>query len=228
MHPNLEAVAQIIPCLKQVLGPRFEVIVHDLSHVESSIVLLEGDVTHRKIGGPATNYLLKLLREGGDAAENSINYKNVLPDGRVLRSSTIFIRDDDGKIIGSLCLNQDLTDFIVAKNLIEESTSFGPPDEDTPKETFAQDISEVMESVVDTEVSLFQKPVTYMQKEDKLTIVARLEQKGIFAIKNAVDYVAESLGVSNFTVYNYLKEVRGKGMEHRNARAQKSENPLVL
>ena len=49
-----------------------------------------------------------------------------------------------------------------------------------------------------------------MQKEDKLRIVARLEEKGIFAIKNSVDYVAECLGVSNFTVYNYLKEVRGK------------------
>ena len=210
MHPNLEAVAQVIPGLQRMLGPRYEVILHDLSHVESSIVMLEGDVTHRKIGGPATNYLLKLLREGGDKAANSANYKTVLPDGRILRSSTIFIRDDAGKIVGSLCLNQDLTDFIVARNLMEEGTSFGPPDVEPPKETFAQDISEVMESVVDTEVSLFQKPVAYMQKEDKLGIVARLEQKGIFAVKNAVEYEAECLGVSNFTVYNYLKEVRGK------------------
>ncbi len=210
MHPNLEAVAQVIPSLRQMLGPRYEVILHDLSHVESSIVMLEGDVTHRKIGGPATDYLLKLMREGGDCAANSINYKNMLPDGRVLRSSTIFIRDDEGKIIGSLCFNQDLTDYVVARNLLEEVTSFGAPADEAPKETFAQDISEVMESVVDTEVSLFQKPVAYMQKEDKLGIVARLEQKGIFAVKNAVEYVAECLGVSNFTIYNYLKEVRGR------------------
>ena len=210
VHPNLEAVAQVIAGLQQMLGPRYEVILHDLSHVESSIVRLEGDVTHRKIGGPATDYLLKLLRENGDEAENSVNYKNVLPDGRVLRSSTLFLRDEKGHIIGSLCFNQDLTDYLEAKNLIEEGSSFGQPDAEPPKETFAQDISEVMESVVDTEVSLFQKPVAYMQKEDKLRIVARLEEKGIFAIKNSVDYVAECLGVSNFTVYNYLKEVRGK------------------
>ena len=210
MHPNLEAVAQVVPCLQQMLGPRYEFILHDLSHVESSIVMLEGDVTHRKIGGPATNYLLKLLRESGDAAENSVNYRTVLPDGRVLRSSTIFIRDDEGKVLGSLCLNQDLTDYIVAKNLLDDAVSLTPTGVESPKETFAQDISEVMESVVDTEVSLFQKPVAYMQKEDKLCIVTKLEQKGIFAGKNAVEYVAECLGVSNFTVYNYLKEVRGK------------------
>lgn len=211
VHPNLEAIAQMIPSLKAMLGPRHEVILHDLSHVESSIVMLEGDVTHRKIGGPATDYLLKLLREGGDGAENSVNYKTVLPNGRLLRSSTIFIRDEEGRIIGSLCFNQDLTDYIVARNLIEENTLFGQTEVDPPKETFAQDIGEVMESVVDTEITLFQKPVVYMQKEDKLCIVAKLEQKGVFAIKNAVEYVAECLGVSNFTVYNYLKEVRSKG-----------------
>ena len=210
VHPNLEAIAQIIPSLRSMLGPRHEVILHDLSHVESSIVMLEGDVTHRKIGGPATDYLLKLLREGGDSADNSVNYRAVLPDGRMLRSSTIFIRDEEGHIVGSLCFNQDLTDYIVARNLIEENTIFGQPEVEPPKETFAQDIGEVMESVVDSEVKLFQKPVAYMQKEDKLGIVARLEQKGIFAIKNAVEYVAECLGVSNFTVYNYLKEVRSK------------------
>jgi predicted transcriptional regulator YheO len=210
MHPNLEAVAQLIPSLQQMLGPRYEVILHDLSHVETSIVMLEGDVTHRKTGGPATNYLLRLIKEGGNEAANSINYRTVLPDGRVLRSSTIFIRDDDGLIVGSLCINLDLTDFIVARNLLEDDTSFAPPDVESPKETFAQDISEVMESVVDAEVSLTQKPAAYMQKEDKLAVVTRLEQKGIFAIKNAVDYVAECLGVTNFTIYNYLKEVRGK------------------
>jgi len=210
VHPNLEAIAQIIPSLQMMLGSRQEVILHDLSHVESSIVIIEGNVTRRKIGGPATDYLLKLLREGGDGADNSVNYKTVLPDGRILRSSTIFIRDEQGKIIGSLCFNQELTDYIVAKNLIEESTAFGQTEIEPPRETFAQDIGEVMESVVDAEVSLLQKPVAYMQKEDKLGIVARLEQKGVFAIKNAVEFVADSLGVSNFTIYNYLKEVRGK------------------
>ena len=174
VHPNLEAIAQIIPSLKAMLGPRHEVILHDLSHVESSIVMLDGDVTHRKIGGPATDYLLKLLREGGDGAENSINYKTVLPNGRLLRSSTIFIRDEESRIIGSLCFNQDLTDYIVARNLIEENTLFGQTEVEPPKETFAQDIGEVMESVVDTEITLFQKPVVYMQKEDKLCIVAKL------------------------------------------------------
>ena len=193
-----------------MLGDRYEVILHDLSHVESSIVGIEGSITHRKIGGPATNYLIQLLREYGDEAKYSINYKNVMPDGRVLRSSTIFIRDNDGKIIGSLCINQDLTDFMVANRLLERLVEFKNEEHEVPKEMFAQDISEVMESMVGSELALVNKPVAYMQKEDKLALVDDLEHKGIFDVKGSVEYVAECLGVTNFTVYNYLKEIRTK------------------
>ena len=113
LHPNLQAALQLVEGIFQMLGSRYEVILHDLSHVESSIVALAGDVTHRKIGGPVTNYLLQLLQKYGDSAPNSINYRNVTTDGRILRSSTIFIRDENGHIVGSLCINQDLTDYIV-------------------------------------------------------------------------------------------------------------------
>ena len=35
-----------------------------------------------------------------------------------------------------------------------------------------------------------------------------LEQKGAFQIKGLVGQVALRLGVSNFTIYNYLKKIR--------------------
>ena len=124
--------------------------------------------------------------------------------------STIFIRDNDGKIIGSLCINQDLTDFMVANRLLERLVEFKNEEHEVPKEMFAQDISEVMESMVGSELALVNKPVAYMQKEDKLALVDDLEHKGIFDVKGSVEYVAECLGVTNFTVYNYLKEIRTK------------------
>lgn len=138
LHPNLQAALQLVEGIFQMLGSRYEVILHDLSHVESSIVALAGDVTHRKIGGPVTNYLLQLLQKYGDSAPNSINYRNVTTDGRILRSSTIFIRDENGHIVGSLCINQDLTDYIVASRLHQEMVSFQhPAEEDEPEELFA-------------------------------------------------------------------------------------------
>ena len=210
MHPYLRAVLQSAEGLSLMLGSRYEVILHDLSHVENSIVAIYGNVTNRKVGGPATNYLLQLLKTYGDDAPNSLNYRNVMPDGRVLRSSTIFIRDEKGHIIGSLCINQDLTDFIVASKLTQELTAFQRPstEEEHAEEFFAHDISDVMEDMVRTELELLQKPVAYMQKEDKLALVQRMENKGIFDVKGAVEYVAERLGVTNYTIYNYLKAIR--------------------
>ena len=210
MHPYLQAVLQSAEGLSVMLGSRYEVILHDLSHVETSIVAIYGNVTNRKVGGPATNYLLQLLKTYGDEAPNSLNYRNVLPDGRVLRSSTIFIRNENNHIIGSLCINQDQTDFIVASKLMQELTAFQKPspEEDPAGEFFAHDIGDVMEDMVRTELEILQKPVAYMQKEDKLAVVQRMENKGIFDVKGAVEYVAEKLGVSNYTIYNYLKEIR--------------------
>jgi len=210
LHHNLEVALQMVDGLSQMLGCRYEVILHDLSRLESSIIAIRGNITNREIGGPVTNYLLQLLKKYGDGAPDSINYRNVLPDGRLLRSSTIFIRDDEGHIIGSLCINQDLTDFIVASKLTQEMMSFQQPSEpdEEPAELFASDINEVMESMVKSELEMVRKPVAYMQKEDKLAVVENLENKGIFDVKGAVEYVAERLGVTNFTVYNYLKEVR--------------------
>lgn len=208
IHKNLLAIKQLLKGMHSMLGNDYEVILHDLSHVESSIIALEGNVTNRNVGGPATNYLIHLLREYGDDAKDSIGYKNVMPNGKVVRSSTIFIRDDNNKIIGSLCINQDLTDYIVANKLLERLVKFKDEDTDTPKEMFAQDISEVMESIIDSEIEALTRPVNYMHKEDKLALVIKLEKKGIFDVKNSVEYVAEKLGVSNFTIYNYLKEIR--------------------
>lgn len=210
LHQNLQTALHMLDGLSKMLGHRYEVILHDLSHVESSIVAIRGNVTNRKTGGPVTNYLLQLLKRYGDKAPDSINYRNVTPDGRVLRSSTMFIRDEGGHIIGSLCINQDLTDFIVASKLCQELSSFHlpVPEENGPEELFAHDINEVMESMVQSELEMVQKPVAYMQKEDKLALVGSLEEKGIFDVKGAVEYVAERLGVTNFTIYNYLKEIR--------------------
>ena len=211
LHPKLQAVLQTIDGLYETLGCRYEVILHDLSQLEQSIVAVRGNITNRKAGGPPTNYLLKFLRKYGDEAPNQINYRNETSDGRVLRSSTMFIRDEDGHIVGSLCINQDLTDYIVASKLIQENISFQESEEkvEGTEEVFAHDISEVMEAMVSGELEVMQKPVAYMQKEDKLAVVESLEEKGIFDIKGAVEYVAERLGVTNFTVYNYLKEIRG-------------------
>jgi len=214
LHPGLQAAMQLAEGLSQVLGQRYEVIVHDLGRADHSIVGVFGNVTNRKVGGSATDVLLQLLDNYGNDVPDQINYRTTLPDGRVLRNSTLFIRDESRCVLGSVCINQDLTDYVVASKLLGNLTEFSNTGfGDVFAERSCRDINEVVESMVRRELERMDKPVAYMQKEDKLVVVKKLEKKGIFDVKGAVEYVAKRLGVTNFTVYNYLKTIRGDRQE---------------
>jgi HTH domain len=47
-------------------------------------------------------------------------------------------------------------------------------------------------------------PLAELSREDKQTAVRRLEERGAFRLRKSVEEVADALGVSRFTVYNYL------------------------
>ena len=47
-----------------------------------------------------------------------------------------------------------------------------------------------------------------MKKKDFLKLIKFMDEKGVFLIKNSVDWVAKKLKLSKFTVYGYLKEAR--------------------
>ena len=55
------------------------------------------------------------------------------------------------------------------------------------------------------------KPSTLGSKEIKLRIIRMLEEKGVFQLKDSVPQVCELLGISQATLYNYLREVRTQG-----------------
>jgi uncharacterized protein YqgV (UPF0045/DUF77 family) len=52
------------------------------------------------------------------------------------------------------------------------------------------------------------RPLAELSRLEKQQIVRLLDEKGAFAVRNAVDEVADAMGVSRVTVYNYLKATR--------------------
>ena len=207
MNPIIQALREIAPQLAQAIGEDVEVVLHDLSHPQDSLVAIAGNVTGRKVGAPLTEFFLGLLRRG--EAEDFINYSTQTADGRVLRSSTIFIRDENGEPIGCLCINVDITKWQIAKHLTAqfcETASLGGE----ATETFDGDVGTVLDTNIGVAIEMEAVPVAMMKKEDKLKVVRRLEGQGVFLIKGAVSRVAGALDVSRYTVYNYLNEVRGE------------------
>lgn len=196
--------------MREILGDRSEFILHDLSAPYNSVAAVEGNVTKRDIGAPSTNVVIDAIKKYGDDAKDMIGYRSVAKDGRVLKSSTIFIRDEEGHIVGCFCYNIDLTDFCVAENIIKSFCNLSPidADEKSVQEVFAQDVTEVVDVIINSEISAFGKPVPMMTRTDKLQLVSILDGKGVFGVKGAPETVAHFLGTSVFTIYNYLKEIR--------------------
>jgi hypothetical protein len=53
-------------------------------------------------------------------------------------------------------------------------------------------------------------PLGKMSREDKQRAVRLLEDRGAFMLRRSVEDVADALGVSRITVYNYLNAMRGE------------------
>jgi hypothetical protein len=53
-------------------------------------------------------------------------------------------------------------------------------------------------------------PLGELGREDKQRAVRLLEDRGAFMLRRSVEDVADALGVSRITVYNYLNAMRGE------------------
>ncbi|MFH8337590.1 helix-turn-helix domain-containing protein [Streptomyces sp. AM6-12] len=53
------------------------------------------------------------------------------------------------------------------------------------------------------------RPLSDLDRKAKQEVVRILEARGAFAVRHGVETVASALGVSRFTVYNYLNREKG-------------------
>ncbi|WDV44668.1 PAS domain-containing protein [Clostridiaceae bacterium M8S5] len=210
IHPVLKNMIPIIQGIAKTFGRNCEVVLQDLSNPQKSVVaIVNGHVTGRDIGSPLTERGLKAVRNK-EYETDLIKYKTVTSDGRTLKSSTIFIKDEKDKVIGCMCINYDITEFVVAKKVINEMVETLEDSIEREEETYSNNINDILYTLVDKVLGSQGKPIAYLNKEEKVNIVKQLDEKGTFLIKGAVEYVAEVLCVSRFTVYNYLDEIRSE------------------
>ena len=205
--PGLQGLIPVADAIAAAVGPYCEVVLHDISRPERSVVYMAGNVTNRSIGAPLTDMVLRRLREQGDAISDLPGYHNVTKDGKTLRSSTTFVRDGQGKVIGCLCVNIDQTPLVSWRHFLENSL-FSAPGE--TKETFATGMTEALNDIVQSVLENYGGDPGALTKEEKTSVVQQLEERGVFLMKGSVEMVAGILGVTRYTVYNYIDAVRNK------------------
>lgn len=195
--------------VSETFGPNCEVVIHDFSLKPNSIIAIEnGHVTGRALGSPVTeNSLQKVFKS--QSGQDVINYSGKTADGRVLKCTTIHIKDDAGEIAGCMCINFDLTELLLAKKALDDimRIDISASEREIDGEPVNR-INDVLTDIVLNTIEESGKPVAYLTKEEKVEIVKRLDLQGAFLIKGAIDYVAKVLCVSRYTIYNYLDEIR--------------------
>ena len=209
-EPLFKTLAQIADAIVGSFPRHLEVVVHDRS-------LPEIHPIHRrrchasKTRRPCHRYGDQGPSSRRPGIRDRLNYKTNTKDGRVLKSSTAFIRDDAGEVIAAFCINFDMTDYLNAVHALEIFSSTASSFNGQEKvETFAVSITETIESLFNQAVVKIGKQSASMSTEEKLALVKELETSGVFQIKGAVDQTAWLMGVSKYTVYNYLKKIRAE------------------
>lgn len=216
---NLQDEAPFFDALLQALAAQFgshcEAVLHDLTgdYGRSIIKIANGHVTGRKVGDCGSNLGLEVLR-GIDRKGDRFGYVTHTPDGKILRSSTLYIRNAAGKVIGALCLNLDISHLMMADRMLKEFINFDVPDpkegdSDASGEIFARDVNQLLDALIQDAARAVGKPVSMMSREDKIRAIAFLDARGAFLVSKAGAKVCKYFNISKYTLYSYLKTIGG-------------------
>ena len=214
-----EAMEQILHFLKQLahglaaqFGNSCEVVIHDLTKkdLDKSIVYIEnGHVSNRHTGDGPSGIVLETLRSDPGKLKDKLAYLTRTDDGRILKSSTLYIRNEEGKIVYIFSMNYDITTLLAAENSIrglvqtEPEDSHGEDASDSPQR-ITHNVTELLDLLIEQAIARVGKPVAMMNKDDKVAVVQYLNNAGAFLITKSGDKVSSLLGISKFTLYSYM------------------------
>ncbi|SHJ19383.1 Predicted transcriptional regulator YheO, contains PAS and DNA-binding HTH domains [Dethiosulfatibacter aminovorans DSM 17477] len=195
--------------ISQVMGDNSEVVIHDISSPESSIIWIDkSHISGRKVGDSFTDLSLMILNEKEYEEKNYIvNYEGKGKGGRKFISSTYFIKDDEGTLQGFLCINNDVTDYLEFKEQFGKLEKYFSKTTSDYQEEISAPVSSFSESIIQDVLKTQNISISRMKKKEKIEVVRQMQEKGLFDIKGGASEAARSLEISEPTLYRYLKEL---------------------
>jgi predicted transcriptional regulator YheO len=128
-----------------------------------------------------------------------------LADGRRLSSVSAVVRDPHGRAEVVLCINVNRTAFDDAARVL---VGFAAPAEGRPGPLFEPDWRESVNDIVGGYVRESGVTVDRFSREDRLTMLSRLDAAGVFSRQRSVPAVAQALRVSRSMTYQLLAHLR--------------------
>ena len=216
MGKRLDLLKQIAHGLAVQFGDSCEIDIHDLrsEQLEHSVVHIEnGHVTGRKLGDGPSRVVFDTLSKDPAKIKDRLSYLTKTEDGRILKSSTMFVRGDNGTVEYIFSLNYDITALLSIESAVnslvttQKETQIrenGLNEDDSQPQPILHNVTDLLDSLIEQALNLVGKPVAAMNKEDKIKVVKFLNNAGAFLITKSGDRVASLLEISKFTLYNYM------------------------
>ena len=205
---KLSLLRQVAHGIAVQFGSQCEVVVHDLSrHPDHSIVAIEnGHVTGRKVGDGASQVVIDELQrqkeQPDDQPQDHLSYLTRTPDGKILKSSSIYIRNAKGRVAAILSINYDISSLLMVESAVRELTGVGKAQQSEPEKIV--NITDLLDDLISQSVNLVGKPVALMTKDDKVRAIRFLNENGAFLVTKSSDKVAKYFGISKYTLYSYI------------------------
>jgi len=201
----IRATYNIVDGIAAMYGDHTEVALHSLDIENPSIVkIANGHVTGRTVGAPITNLAIEKLKDGNQITEPYFSRSNC---GKMIRSVTTIIANDESTPIAMLCINTDMDAPMhhVISSMLPAGVSFDTITESP--EVFSPSANDMLT----TSISKFKTQVDNMglaKSKRTKEILRKMYNEGLFNVKDAVAIAAQEIETSADTVYRHLRQFK--------------------
>ncbi|WP_107656582.1 helix-turn-helix transcriptional regulator [Nocardia suismassiliense] len=181
-----------------------EVVLHDLRNPQHAIRAIENNLSGRQVGDSATELGLARIADP-DYPSVIQNYPNQFPDGRPVKSTSIGIKNRQGLYVAALCLNLDVSSLSpltrTLANLVATEVAHSGEVLETLRDRTARELRETIETFAAARAHTPRS----LPADAKRELAKQLRRDGYFESSGSAQTIADLLGVSRASVYNYSK-----------------------
>jgi predicted transcriptional regulator YheO len=213
-HENLITILTAsLEALRSTLPLNTEAVLHDLTRPESSVInIVNGHVSGRKAGdallsGPEDDSgFLGLLNASQRVPSQVLSgYTTTTLSGTTLNSASTIYYSEEGVPLVAFCINVDMDVVLKLKRdldyLLHPASAAETPD---------NPLGEIQDKSLNDVISRFRPTGSESKIDFRKRVISEIYAQGFFKIKGSVNHVAKALGVTRYTIYNYLDKLNDK------------------
>jgi predicted transcriptional regulator YheO len=201
----LEEAKKLASALAETFSPLCEVVVHDLTNPEHTIVQISNNLSGRSVGDAATEMGLARMTDP-TFPDVVANYANSFADGRPAKSTSVGLRDKSGAYIAAICLNVDVSYLRAIGGYLQALTEVKPG-----PEAVSEVLTGTPRTTLSAKILAFaaqrNRDPRALSGDEKRELLRRLAQDGELEIRGAAEKIGAMIGVSRSNVYYYLRDM---------------------